>query len=246
MTVLPVSSCLTRPYSFLFMLCLSHTVCCSCCALLSHTLCCPCCNPTLCCPCCVSLSFSVVVVFVLVLLAVVHVVSYSAPLLQLSVISYSVILCLVHVTSYSVLISVVCVLLSHTLCSSSCALLSHSLCCLCCVLGILSAVDVLCHYFGLLCVVHLVSLFSGEWGDGGHQEVQGQRRQTFIYEINFKYTANVDLCLLENFFTFTFLPGSPTFLRTPVCSEYQPSILSPLVSTLFLYYISVATLSPPE
>ena len=83
-----------------------------------------------------------------------------------------VILCLVHVTSYSVLISVVCVLLGHTLCSSSCALLSHSLC----VLAILSAVDVVCHYFGLFCVVHLVSLFSGEWGDGGHQEVQGQRR----------------------------------------------------------------------
>ena len=38
----------------------------------------------------------------------------------------------------------------------------------------------------------------------------------------------------QNFFTFTFLPGSSALLQTPECSEYHPSEQSPVVSALSL------------
>ena len=38
----------------------------------------------------------------------------------------------------------------------------------------------------------------------------------------------------QNFFTFTFPPGSSALLQTPECSEYHPSEQSPVVSALSL------------
>lgn len=141
MTVLPISSCLTQSYSLLFMLCLSHTVCCSRCALLSHTLCCSCCSPTLCCPCCVSLSCSFCCCCFCfsptgcgsccVLLSptlVVNVISYSGHTLSCSCyILLSPNLCCVCLTRPYSLFFQLCVAQSFSLCPS------NIVCCWCCM-----------------------------------------------------------------------------------------------------------------